>query len=75
MLALEQIRALYECNEWANGHVLDAASDLSEEELVREGKHAAGRACARLASHSGAFLRSLTNSNSHVSGNCRATGV
>ena len=36
MLALEQIRALYEYNEWANGHVLDAASNLSEEELAQE---------------------------------------
>ncbi len=36
MLALEQMRALYEYNEWANGHVLDDASNLSEEELARE---------------------------------------
>ncbi len=36
MLALEQIRALYEYNEWANDHVLDAASGLGEEGLARE---------------------------------------
>ena len=36
MSALEQIRALYEYNEWANNHVLDAASELSEGELGRE---------------------------------------
>ncbi len=36
MLALEQIRALYEYNEWANDHVLDAASGLGEKELARE---------------------------------------
>lgn len=36
MNALEQIRALYEYNEWANGHVLAAAAELSEEELGRE---------------------------------------
>ena len=33
MSALEQIRALYEYNEWANNHVLDAASKLDEDEL------------------------------------------
>ncbi len=36
MSALEQIRALYEYNEWANNHVLQAASGLGEEELGRE---------------------------------------
>lgn len=36
MGALEQIQALYEYNEWANNHVLEAASGLSEEELGRE---------------------------------------
>ena len=36
MSALEQIHALYEYNEWANNHVLDAASGLSEEELSQE---------------------------------------
>ncbi|MCH8345374.1 MAG: DinB family protein [Chloroflexi bacterium] len=36
MTALEQIRALYEYNEWANDHVLAAASGLSEEELGRK---------------------------------------
>ena len=36
MGALEQIHALYEYNEWANGHVLEAASGLSQEELGRE---------------------------------------
>ena len=36
MPALDQVQALYEYNEWANGHVLDAASNLSEEELARE---------------------------------------
>ena len=33
MTALEQIRSLYEYNEWANNHILDASSELSEEEL------------------------------------------
>jgi uncharacterized damage-inducible protein DinB len=33
MGALQQIQALYEYNEWANDHVLEAASGLSEEEL------------------------------------------
>ena len=36
MTALDQIRALHDYNEWATGHVLDAASALSEEELSRE---------------------------------------
>ena len=36
MSALAQIRALYEYNEWANNHVLAAASGLSEEELSRD---------------------------------------
>ncbi len=36
MSALEQIRALYEYNEWANNHVLQAASGLPEEELGLE---------------------------------------
>ena len=33
---LDQIRALYEYNEWANGHVLNAASGLTDEELGRK---------------------------------------
>jgi uncharacterized damage-inducible protein DinB len=36
MSALEQIRALYGYNEWANNHILQAASGLSEEELGRD---------------------------------------
>ena len=36
MGALQQIRALYEYNEWANDHVLEAASGLSEEEFSRD---------------------------------------
>lgn len=36
MLALEQIRVLYQYKEWANGHGLDTVSNLSEEELARE---------------------------------------
>ncbi len=36
MSALDQVRALYEYNEWANNHVLDAASALAEDELARE---------------------------------------
>lgn len=36
MDALEQIRALYEYNEWANSHVLAAASALSDEEIGRD---------------------------------------
>ena len=35
MSALEQIRALYGYNEWANNHILDASSELGEEELRR----------------------------------------
>ena len=35
MSALEQIQALYEYNEWANNHILNASSELSEEELKR----------------------------------------
>ncbi len=35
MSSLEQIRALYGYNEWANNHILDASSELSEEELKR----------------------------------------
>ena len=35
MTALEQIRSLYEYNEWANNHILDASSELGEEELRR----------------------------------------
>src|SRR3989442_3008653 len=33
---LELIRGLYEYNEWANNHVLDAASHLSEDEFSRK---------------------------------------
>ncbi len=33
MTALEQIRSLYEYNEWANDHVLEAAEGLSEKEF------------------------------------------
>jgi uncharacterized damage-inducible protein DinB len=36
MSGLDQIRAVYGYNEWANGHVLDAASSLSEDDLARE---------------------------------------
>jgi uncharacterized damage-inducible protein DinB len=36
MSALDQVRALYGYNEWANGHVLDAASSLSDDELDRK---------------------------------------
>ncbi|MCH7510889.1 MAG: hypothetical protein IIB19_00835 [Chloroflexi bacterium] len=36
MSARGQIRARYEYHEWANGHGLDTASKLSEEELARE---------------------------------------
>ncbi len=35
MSALDQIRSLYEYNEWANNHILDASSQLGEEELNR----------------------------------------
>ena len=35
MAALDHITALFEYNEWANGHVLDAASGLSQDELER----------------------------------------
>ena len=33
---LDQNQALYEYNEWANGHVLNAVSGLSDEELGRK---------------------------------------
>jgi len=33
---LELIRGLYEYNEWANNHVLEAASELTEEEFTRK---------------------------------------
>jgi uncharacterized damage-inducible protein DinB len=33
---MDQIRALYEYNEWANNHVLEAASGLNEEELGKK---------------------------------------
>lgn len=36
MSALDQIRALYEYNEWANNHILAAAEGLSEEEFGRK---------------------------------------
>jgi uncharacterized damage-inducible protein DinB len=36
MDALEPLRALYEYNAWADGHVLDAASALTEAELARD---------------------------------------
>lgn len=36
MNALDLVRAFYDYNEWANGHVLDAASRLREEELARD---------------------------------------
>lgn len=35
MSKLELIRALYDYNEWANNHVLDAASHLSDGEFAR----------------------------------------
>ena len=35
MTVLEQIRALYAYNEWANGHLLEASAGLSDEELGR----------------------------------------
>ena len=36
MSKLEMIRSLYDYNEWANNHVLEAASRLSEDELSRK---------------------------------------
>jgi uncharacterized damage-inducible protein DinB len=36
MRALDHVRALYDYNEWADDHVLKAASGLSEEELRRD---------------------------------------
>ena len=36
MSGLDQIRALYEYNEWANGHVIDAARRLDGDDLRRE---------------------------------------
>ena len=36
MSGLAQIRALYEYNQWANGHVLDAAGRVSEDDLRRK---------------------------------------
>jgi uncharacterized damage-inducible protein DinB len=34
--ALDQVRALFEYNAWADGHVLDAASQLDDEGFARE---------------------------------------
>jgi hypothetical protein len=36
MSNLELIRALYAYNQWANGHVLDPALKLTEDEFSRE---------------------------------------
>lgn len=36
MTALAMLRGLYEYNEWANEHVLEAASALTEDQLSRE---------------------------------------
>ncbi len=36
MAALDQLRAFFEYNAWADGHVLDAAAQLSEDEFARE---------------------------------------
>ena len=36
MSKLELVRGLYEYNEWANGHVLEAASQLTEDEFSRK---------------------------------------
>jgi uncharacterized damage-inducible protein DinB len=36
MSGLDQIRALYEYNEWANGHVINAARRLDGDDLRRE---------------------------------------
>jgi len=36
MSGLTQIRALFEYNEWANGHVLDAASQVDKDALARK---------------------------------------
>lgn len=36
MSKLEMFRSLYDYNEWASGRVLEAASRLTEEELLRE---------------------------------------
>ncbi len=36
MQALDQVRALYEYNEWANNRVLQALSGISDDELLRQ---------------------------------------
>ncbi len=36
MSKLELVRGLYDYNEWANNHVLDAASSLSDDEFSRK---------------------------------------
>ena len=56
MTALDQIRALYEYNEWANEHVLDAASALTNEELARELGASFGSVRGNLAHAAGAQI-------------------
>ena len=36
MSALAQIKALYDYNEWADGHVMDAASKLTDDQYTRD---------------------------------------
>ena len=36
MNALAQIKALYDYNEWADGHVMDAASRLADDQYTRD---------------------------------------
>jgi len=56
MGALEAMRALYDYNEWANKHVLEAASKLSEEELRRELGASYGSAAGSLGHLAGAQI-------------------
>ncbi len=56
MSGLAQVRALYQYNEWANGHVLDAASRLSEEELGHELGASFGNVQGNLAHIAGAQI-------------------
>jgi uncharacterized damage-inducible protein DinB len=53
MSVLSLIRSYYEYNEWANNHVLDVASSLSDEELRRE---------------QGASFASVRGNLSHIAG-------
>ncbi len=60
MFSLDTLRALYEYNEWANTHVLDAAAGLNDAELGRDLGASFGSARGNLVHQVGAQIVWLT---------------